>query len=338
MASASYGTYGGRSFSVPSRGEGSAQAYYGGDGLPAEGLESPGGAEQPEHSILRSGGFPRGRSRSRISVWELILVPWALLDLILICYLLGGAHGKTTVLWLIPVVLITLSAAFLRHHYKAGNNSEVVLGVLCLTAILIALVVGLYSVFRSLNEFYRLSQGASYFNVLPSEPAAGKMDATTLDFTDTTRVDTQRTFGFVDAQMTMAMTYCVAPVSNGEETGRTRVQFWAAGIDCCESRGNFQCGEANNALAHGGIALPKDLAEARGFQMAVSGAKSAYGLLAADKLVLLKWSKSPVTYRDSLYSSTVTLYLIFGGVYLVISSMIGCALMPVIGGNPQPGK
>merc|ERR1719510_1259202 len=100
----------------------------------------------------------------------MILVPWALLILLLLCYLIGGAHGKTAMLWIMPIVLIGLSVLFVKHNYKQGNSSEVVLGVLCTAAILIGLIVGVYSVVKSLNEFYRLSQGASYGNVLPQEP------------------------------------------------------------------------------------------------------------------------------------------------------------------------
>mmetsp|Transcript_53694 Transcript_53694/g.166704 ORF Transcript_53694/g.166704 Transcript_53694/m.166704 type:complete len:323 (+) Transcript_53694:127-1095(+) len=281
----------------------------------------------PEHSILRSGGLKQP-ARGRVNVWELILVPWAFLVLILICYLLGGAHGKPLVLWVIPIILVAVSLFFIRHHYKLGNNAEVVLGILCITAITIGLVVGSYSVARSLNEYYRLSQGASYFNVLPTELAMGKSDATTLDFTNNTAVDPSRTLGYVDAGLTSSTTYCVAPISNGEEGNR--IQFWAAGIGCCERRSNFKCGMAQDPDAHGAVVLPEAMQKMQGYKLAVDGAKAAYNLMTGDDYLLVSWNKDPVDYRDNLWTSTVTLFFIFGSVYLVISCMVGCALMPVV--------
>jgi len=323
MASGSYGTYAGRSLHETQAGRTSQATDFAGS-------TRTGAEAAPEHSILRSGGL-KGRVRSRVNIWELVLVPWAFLVLILLCYLLGGAHGKPIVLWVIPIVLVALAGAFIRYHYQQGNNAEVVLGILCITAVCIGLVVGVYSVVRSLREFHRLSQGASYFNVLPSEPALSKNDATTLVFTNTSEVDPSRALGFVDAHMTVATTYCVAPVSNGDEGNR--IQFWAAGINCCERRGNFQCGAATVANAHGAIVHPEALQEAEGFRLAVSAAEAAYGLTSGEQYLLLDWNKDPVGYRDGLWSNTLTLFLIFGAVYLVISVMIGCALMPVVAGS-----
>mmetsp|Transcript_138503 Transcript_138503/g.430706 ORF Transcript_138503/g.430706 Transcript_138503/m.430706 type:complete len:323 (+) Transcript_138503:110-1078(+) len=318
MASGNYGSLNGRSAQ--------GNSFCGDQCRPAAAEPPP----EPEHSILRSGNLKGGRPRSRVNVWELVLVPWAFLVLILFCYLLGGAHGKPVVLWVIPVILIALSSIFVRHHYRLGNNAEVVLGVLCVTAVMIGLVVGSYSVVRSLSEYYRLSQGASYFNVLPSEPALGKRDATTLVFTNTTAVDPSRTLGYVDVHTTGSTTYCVAPISNGDEG--TRIQYWAAGTDCCERRGNFQCGAATNPDARGAVVWTEATQKSEGFKQAIEAAEAAYFLTSGDEYLLVEWHKDPVGFRDGLWNSTVMLFTIFGGVYLLISSMVGCALMPVVAG------
>mmetsp|Transcript_72157 Transcript_72157/g.167220 ORF Transcript_72157/g.167220 Transcript_72157/m.167220 type:complete len:318 (-) Transcript_72157:97-1050(-) len=307
---------------------GSALTSRGSQDAPQRAAPVPEG--QPEHSILRSGGL-KGRVRSRVNIWELVLVPWAFLVVILFCYLLGGAHGKPAVLWVIPIVLIGLSVLFIRYHYKHGNNAEVVLGVLCITAVVIGLVVSIYSTLRSLREYHRLSQGASYFNVLPSEAAVGKSDATTLQFTNSTQVDPSRALGFVDARAAITTTYCVAPASNGDEGNR--IQYWAAGMNCCERRGNFQCGAAADPLAHGALVLPETTQRMDGFKSAVTAAEAAYGLTSGDNYLLVEWHANPVAYRENLFHSTATLFLIFGTAYLVICAMIGCALMPVVAGT-----
>lgn len=295
---------------------------YGSYGLPERPLTS-------EHSLLRSGGSSAVEVRSRVNIWELIAVPWVFLALVLACFLQAGTYGYYLPLFVIPVVLLVLNSWFLVHHYKRGRNAEVVLGILTLTAISISLCVGLYAVVRNLSEYRRLSQGASYFNVLPSEPAAGKMDATTLVFTNTTLVDVSRTFGFTDARGPIQRTFCVAPVANGELHAK-RVQFWAAGVNCCEARSNFGCFDLHSAGKHGAIVLPKAAQEDEGFRDAVRGAQAAYLLEAGGPYMLVHWLQDPVGYRDNLWNSSATLFLVFGSVYLVISTMIGIALLPTL--------
>lgn len=285
-----------------------------------------------DHSLLRSGGLNRGKQSSNINVWELILVPWVFLVLVLVCNFLAGSSGEIFVLVLVPILLVGIIVMFVRYQYKTANNAEVVLGLLSLTAVVIGFSVGLYANVKNLREYHRLNGGASYSNVLPSEFAAGKADATTIIFTNTTRVDSDRSFGFLDARTSTMKMYCVAPISNGDPAFN-RIQYFAADINCCEARSNFQCGEANDASAHGALVLPVSKSSQEGFESAVQGAAAAYGLTVGDEYVLLQWHHDPIWYQDSLRSSTVTLFLIFGGVYLMISGMIGAALMPIFGGK-----
>lgn len=250
------------------------------------------------------------------------------LALILICFLLAGSHGETLAMWFVPIVMIGLSLLFINHHYKLGNNAEVVLGLLCTTAVLIGTVMGVYAAVKTLSEYRRLSEGASYFNVLPAEPAAGRMDGATFVFVNGTSVDQSRAFGYTDIYSSSATMYCVAPVSQNGTT-RLSISFWAAGTNCCESRGSFWCGEATTDGATGALMQPKAVQQSERFSRAISGAESAYGL-SSPSHALVSWSSDPIAYRDSLWTSTVTLFVVFGGVYLVISMMIGFSLMPVI--------
>jgi hypothetical protein len=332
MASTNYGTYGGRSIMSEESGRDERR---------------PGSGPSSCHSVRRSGSFDHeahaARLRNRINVWELIFVPWAVLVLILLCYLLGGAHGQIWVLWLVPVLLMGIFIAFVCWHYKAGKNAEVLLGLLSIIAVIIGLVVGVYAVMTSLLEYHRLNGGASYFNVLPTEPAAAKSDATTILFTNFTSIQFNRTYGFVDALTTShrmgrpfasllnpgATTYCVAPIASGLREN-SRVQYWAAGLNCCEQRSNFQCGDANFRGTHGAIVLPRSLQTLQGYEAAIHGAESAYGLEISDTFMLLAWTEDPIGYRNRLWSSTANLFVIFGFVYLAISSIIGCGLMPHI--------
>lgn len=281
-----------------------------------------------EHSILRAGN---GNPRARVNVWELIFVPWLILVLILICYLQAGTHGYHAALLIIPTILLSLNTWFIVYHYNRANNPEVVLGILCLTASIISLTVGVFGVSGSLSEYRQISQGASYFNVLPSEPAAGKADATTLMFTNASRVDLTRAFGFTDILSTAGHTYCVAPILSGD-LFQTRIEYWAAGVDCCEAHANFACHRAQSDRAHGALVWQASRYD-EGFRKAVRGAEALYRLTTGPKFLLVKWTENPVGYRNALWNQTTMLFMVFGGVYLVISSMIGIALLPVIAGK-----
>merc|ERR1719291_375313 len=170
-----------------------------------------------------------------------------------------------------------MAVAFIHNRLRYGKTAEVALGVLCAVAVLAAMIVGLYAHFTSLRQYWRLGQGASFFNVLPTERAAGKADATSLVFTNETRVDVSKTYGFVDGNSPTGTIYCVAPVSSGLADVEQRTQFWAAGLDCCYPRSDFHCGQAGNPDAHGALVFNSYERAAPEWDLAVNGAQTAWG-------------------------------------------------------------
>mmetsp|Transcript_94489 Transcript_94489/g.273131 ORF Transcript_94489/g.273131 Transcript_94489/m.273131 type:complete len:354 (-) Transcript_94489:12-1073(-) len=346
----SSGAYG--SMGAPAHPSASPSMNYGSyAGVPSNGLRAPPPAsgsqrafmqrsvlDRPfsEHSILRSGGSSGklGTLQSHVSVLEFVTLPAALLALVLGSFLQAGTYGGSVSVQIVPVLLVSASVWFTRHHYVRSNNPEVVLGVLCFVAILISTAVGEYAMLTSLQEYRRLSHGASYFNVLPDEAAGGKVDATTLVFANGTRVDTSRTFGFTDVLDPAAPVYCVAPVSSGNLYDK-RVQYWAAGLNCCETRSNFNCFRPGSINELGATVFPRDAKFEVGFMKAVKGAQGAYGLTSGDEYLLLTWTKDPVTYGNNLWSGTAMLFGILAVVYLTISAMVGFAVAPLVGGSSK---
>jgi len=297
-----------------------------------------GSFERPpsEHSILRGGGSSGklGTLQSHVSTTEFIFLPSAFVVLVLVSFLQAGTIGYMWTVQIVPVLLVCLGVWLTRFHYVRSNTPEVVLGILCLIAILISSVVGEYAMLTGLREYKRLSRGASYFNVLPDEAAGGKLDAATLVFASGTRVDTSRSFGFTDVRNEEAPVYCVAPVSDGDLYDK-RIQYWAAGINCCETRSNFNCFQPDSVGAEGATVFPKDAKLEEGFKRAVQGAMGSYGLTTGDEYLLLMWTKDPVAYRNRLWSGTVTLFGILAIVYLLISGMIGFAVAPVVSSDKR---
>lgn len=280
------------------------------------------------------------KEAKKVNMCELVLVPFFLLVLVLNCYLIAGANGQEFILWLMPIVLVGLCLVFIRYNYFLGNSDEVVLGCLALTAVLISTVVGVYGNLALLQELHRINQGASYFNALPTEAVASKLDATSIVFTNSTRLDPGRFFGYLDASSPDVPTYCVAPVTNGEAAFK-RIQYWAAGIDCCGQKTPFTCGDASDNQAHGGLLQSPMLKDARHvefFKKAIIGAQDKYGLIVgdvsnSDSFLLLDWNADPVGHRDELWQHSWMLFGIFAGVYLLISSMVAFVVMPILRGD-----
>lgn len=330
-----YGAFGDRPGPVGPGGPipGAAAGLPGQDG--AAGLPLAPEPEKPEmqRSLLRGNGFSPA-VKNFFTLTEVALIPWSMQALILMCFLVGGAHGHTKVLWVIPVVLFALSFFFFRYHYRRRNSGEVALAILCIIAITIGTGVGVFAELKWLREYHRLSQGASYFNVLSSEPAAGKLDATTLVFTDSTLVDTERTYGYLDSNMGAQTLYCVAPISSAEDDA-SRIQYWAAGIGCCGMRSGFTCGATNNPFAHGAIVYNQETNSLPGFKAAVRGAESLYGITAGDYFLMVNWTADPIGFRNSRWNNTQLMFLIVSGVYLFICIMVAVVLHPQLGG-PRP--
>jgi len=301
-------------------------------------------ADRPpsDKSFFRKGdaGPQDYKQAQKVNMCELILVPFFLLVLVLICYLVAGANGQIFILWLMPLVLVGLCAAFVRYNYFLGNTDEVVLGCLALLAVLISTAVGVYGNLAMLQELWRVNQGASYFNTLPSELVPSKLDASSIVFTNSTRVDLSRSFGYVDASSPNVPMYCVAPVTNGEASF-TRIRYWAAGLNCCGTQTPFTCGEASNQQAHGALMIPpmlQDTHHREFFKKAIIGAQAEFGLTVGDvdddkSFLLLDWKADPIGYRDGLWVHAWELFGIFAGVYLVISTMVGFVVLPILRGD-----
>lgn len=251
-------------------------------------------------------------------------MPWLLLVLILTVYLFADSDHRS-LLSAAPITLLVLDGIYIYFRYRAEKNMEVVLGLLCFAAILAGFVVGSYANTNALAEYWRLGRGASYFNVLPDEQGAGRSDAATLGFAAGAAVDTSKTYGFVDGSAGQGTIYCVAPVSAGNAAS-IRVQYWAAGTNCCYPRSDFSCGASNNANAIGAVVLDKTKQRGEFYGKAIAGAEAAYGLQAGDEYLLVSWTEDPVSYRNNLLSHTRNFFMLFSVVYLVMSTMVGLAI------------
>lgn len=155
------------------------------------------------------------------------------------------------VCWIWSFFVIVLAVIGIMYHYlsRAGDLT-LPLATGTLLAIVFATVLGLY-IYDSAAIFPAFYGNArKYTNVVASESSAAVADAGKLTFNGMTHVDTEKSVGYIAEN---GMVYCVAPVLGS--TNQPRIEYWAAGIDCCAPSGDFWCDSAKDPKAQGGVVI-----------------------------------------------------------------------------------
>jgi len=131
--------------------------------------------------------------------------------------------------------------------------------------------VGLFADGAYMDEYWRIEHGASYQDVLASGAgSAAYSDASMLQFRQNTFVDTERTLGYMEK----GQVYCAAPVT-GQAFSNSPL-YYAVGMNCCDQRSNFRCGQADpNTLSAMVVNDPDSDAQ---YQTAIRVLESVYSL------------------------------------------------------------
>mmetsp|Transcript_72345 Transcript_72345/g.125432 ORF Transcript_72345/g.125432 Transcript_72345/m.125432 type:complete len:349 (+) Transcript_72345:137-1183(+) len=296
------------------QGTGSTRAV----GGPGSTAGMPAGATG-SHSMLRSG--PLTQLGAGPKLYEFILLPWACAVVILLLILLSEGCSKTMV-FLPSMIIMGVCIAYGYKRYKQRRLPEVGVAGLCAISCLAAFIIGMIIYVHFLKKYCGMKGGASYFNVLPSESPMAHADMTSMVFATGTSADSSRTYGYVDGNSATGTIYCVAPMSNEYTAQEAGVSYFAAGTNCCNARSNFQCGEAGSN-ARGALMLAQEDDAPEGFKKAVEGAQYAYNLLPMNGYLLVRVVRDPVAVFNGYWKNSVKLVLVYLGVYLLISCMIG---------------
>jgi len=172
------------------------------------------------------------------------------------------SHREVVMLYVFLAVVGCLSAIF---HSQRGEDIdtpksealgppvsvyELPVGVSCLGAVLVGTLCGLFC-YDSYGFFSFIYQNSrTYQNTVPSQPAAAVADAGRLVFSSESFIDQTKSAGYAAPN---GIRYCVAPIRDTAPGGR--VEFWAAGYDCCGWQGSFMCDAAAVPEARGGIVV-----------------------------------------------------------------------------------
>jgi len=260
---------------------------------------SAGGEQEPlvqdfKKDTRRLKGKKYHVNKGLINTLTMMFVPYAIFAGLLLFYVYMY-HLLFHVAWLLSLVVVLISVVWIMSDMftVTGGQWYVFFGVLCMLAGLTATFVGLYIYFGYTFQFYKLGGLRTYSNVLPAEPADSHADAGKIFFTADSKVDITRAVGF----QAQGGVYCVAPIL--DETQIARVNYWAVGRDCCNSRASFNCDEAWNPDAHAGAVIVDTGAPQVSFNQLdfyMKGTKEAaalYDLASADNPIFVRWVLDP---------------------------------------------
>lgn len=182
--------------------------------------------------------------------------------------------------------------------------------------------------------------GRRYTNISASDKASAHLDAGIITFSEHTVLDDSRSIGFRG----FGHTYCAAPIVSStapaaEHSDIPLVEFWAVGIDCCGQRGSFQCDDAGESSAHGGVVLhdPKeegmaDMASGiikprffrNGYLRAIEASSALYQLQTVGTPVLVTWSSEPAALLRAWFLNALLVWIGSSVAYGVLVTLVWC--------------
>jgi len=298
----------------------------------------------PEHDTFLTGGTKtnarkqatkpssyKQQSGSTAGLVVMILMPWMMFTVLVtvfaFCY-----HHFSVIVWLL--VLICSAVALLCFVISPRNKKGpmyMYLGFLCTLAIICGILLGMYDHFEFMMTYWSYNEYRVYTDVLPSEPAAAHADAGTMVFTEDSRVDTTKALGYKAGTV-----YCVAPILDDSQAAR--VEYWAAGVDCCSQRADFNCDDSWDPKAKSGVVIIDNgslmTSKFDMYTKAVHQAEAAYGVVSAAKPIFVRWVADPVKIEEEFWTWGVGFLVISSAIYLFVSIILG-GLLHMAQKNPQ---
>lgn len=260
------------------------------------------------------------------SIAGLALVPSLVFDIVnVVIALMSYRHFGIAVF--VVVTCVILAVVFLiSSSYSRTGPYYIYMSVLSFVAIANATWCGSLISANYWAQYWSYEFGATYTNVSPMEPAAGYSDAGLVGFTSGALVDSEQALGVHAPQ---GPKYCVAPVF--DESQQTRAEFWAVGLDCCESRIGFFCDSAGDEKAKSGLVLPDTESmfaphSHERFHDVVKQAAATYRIEIPETPVLLRWAADAEKLAQFFMTHGILWLVVSCFVYFLISVAVGTVL------------
>lgn len=172
-----------------------------------------------------------------------------------VCVMLAFCAGHF-IPWLLAMVFVLSTLWPLELRARGYPSASWMMGM-CVAAAGFGALAGIVTFHKFGAAYLAGVLGRPYTNVTAEASALAHADGGTIRFMQDVVLDPK--FG-VGSQLS-GRRVCAAPIvheaANADLEDAT-VQFWAVGINCCPSRGRFECGDANDPSTHGGLVLHDD--------------------------------------------------------------------------------
>lgn len=268
------------------------------------------------------------RSSNMFGMVMLILTPCCLFLIIQIAFFTWYCRHYMLVYGIVlGCFMISFAFVIINSSRKQPGSWYLFLGFLSLFACISGTFAGMYNHHNHMFYYCSYDTKREYLNVLPSEPADGHVDAGKMVFSIDARVDVTRSVGFKSGSW-----YCVAPIL--DETTGTRVEYWAAGTNCCTARADFSCDASLDWRAKSGCVILKSSdilddwidTEFEMYKKAIKEAQATYGFVSSDDALLMRWVDHPIEFMESYYTAAVS--FVFGSTmaYFLFSVVVGALL------------
>jgi hypothetical protein len=160
------------------------------------------------------------------------------------------------------------------------------------------------------------SNARTYDNVVASERASAVADAGKIEFTSESYVSAKEAAGYITESGTI---YCVAPVR--DSASAKNIEFWAAGVGCCDGLGTFTCDSAADSDAHSGAVIFQGLdffttSRLSYYQKAQAKAMAEYALMSPTDALYVRWVET------SNLNMLSTYYKVQAAVFVIVSSAV----------------
>lgn len=276
----------------------------------------------------QSGGSPVRAARAKEALWWITMA-------IFPCLVFTGVsllfwffyHTAHQVCYIVTVSFMGWCVVTMASDWNSvrGGKWYLYFGFMCFAAALSAMLCGVWTYRQITYFYYAMGDKRTYRNVLPTEPVNSVRDASEIYFAFDAKVDTTRSVGF----KAQGHVYCIAPIIDEQAIGR--INFWAAGFDCCSQRQGFECDGTWDRDTHGGAVILDELrprlalADLDMFRHAARQAEAVYDLVSAGNPLFVRWMGNPAAMQQQ-YFDKGKLFLedvgYVAGTVMILSSFI----------------
>eukprot|EP00403_Amphidinium_massartii_P014289 CAMPEP_0178423230 /NCGR_PEP_ID=MMETSP0689_2-20121128/27581_1 /TAXON_ID=160604 /ORGANISM="Amphidinium massartii, Strain CS-259" /LENGTH=319 /DNA_ID=CAMNT_0020044817 /DNA_START=128 /DNA_END=1087 /DNA_ORIENTATION=+ len=255
-----------------------------------------------------------------------VTLPW-IIFFISLCLFIFAYDDIQILVWIALVFFSLIAVLVMALGVLSGQPLYLGVGLLCVSAIVLASALGVYLDEEYLNRYGQLDGGTRYTNVNPTQNVSATADASVLSFMNFTFVDDRRTIGWVEDQEIACIAPVVVPPVYRQDMG-----YWATGINCCDMRSNFDCGAARDRGTLKAVVAVED----ERYRKALKEAKAVYGISTnASDAMLLSFVEDPDGMIGGLWDQAIMVGLLASLIYLLVSVMAGLMLSRVLAGRPR---